>query len=170
MSVWNVSNIFIIVENNIYFYVLSVRPSMRLSLENLYIWTCLNISFDTFRVNRNKCLFLTLDTLRIQAFSFVEVALFELYTPKTMGFVLEISVAGRKCLYVSRKMVFLVDTLGHSCLGTNVVFKTLHLYIYIYIYIYTYISSVPSSTGGHGKPREDAWRPPAHRLWRGNRN
>ena len=57
-------------------------------------------------------------------------------------------------IYLKKKLLllfFFQKTLGfmeHSIFGPNVVFETLELYI----------SSGPSSTGGHGRSREDPWR------------
>ena len=62
--------------------------------------------------------------------------------PQTIGIFAEMSV-------LIWKGGFVVDTLlGHQNFGPNVVFQSLDLYI----------SSVPSSTGGHGRPREAPWR------------
>ena len=46
-----------------------------------------------------------------------------------------------------RKGGFMIETLGHWNIHPNVVLKTLELFI----------SSVPSSTEGHGRPREAPW-------------
>ena len=101
---------------------------------------------------------LILHWLRIQ--TFVCVALSESRPPQTMAKFLEISFAGPKCLSVSDKGSFMVETLGHYNLGTQQpkkihtnqkIHKTskyiyskkyiliLYIFIYINIYIYTYI-------------------------------
>ena len=53
---------------------------------------------------------------------------------QTMGKILEISVAKRKCPFVSRGSM--VETLCHYNFDHNVLFETLYIYVNIYIYIF----------------------------------
>ena len=70
---------------------------------------------------------------------------------QTIEQVLNISKAGWEMSVRVWKGGFMVETMGHSNLGSNVVLETLELYI----------SSVSSSTGRHGRTPEGHGRPQA---------
>ena len=65
----------------------------------------LNIYFDIFQTNREKGIN-KLHRLRIQVFCVWKTVFFSsTRPPQTMGRIMEISIAGRKCLCVSREVV-----------------------------------------------------------------
>ena len=71
--------------------------------------------------------------------------------PQTVGVFLEMSIAGRKCLCESGK-VFLWS------IHWAILMLVSMSYLKLWNYIYDNISSVPSSTGGQGRPLEVPWR------------